>query len=159
MTKFNRTPYAVALLSVPMLFVFLALTPASRANDVTRRIVFNEQSIEGYWGFSGDFGMIVPPAAPQPLPSAALGTIFFDGRGGCSVTATINTNGSILGPQTSKTCTYSVNPDGTGKSVAEFPVSPSGQLSTVAFVIVDYGREIRFINTNSIVAGFTAKRQ
>jgi hypothetical protein len=159
MTRRNRNAYTVALLLLPVLFVPMALTPASRANDVARRTVFTNQSIEGYWGFSGNFGMIVPPAAPQPVSSAALGTIFFDGRGGCSVTTTINTNGTIFGPQTSNTCTYSVNPDGTGKSVAEFTGSPVSQPLTVAFVIVDYGREIRFLNTTSIVAGFTAKRQ
>jgi hypothetical protein len=43
--------------------------------------------------------------------------------------------------------------------VAEFSEAPFDGPSTVAFVIVDYNREIRFINTNSIVAGFTAKRQ
>lgn len=74
---------------------------------------------------------------------------------------TVNINGTIIGPNTSDTCTYSVNPDGTGTGVAEFSVSgvPFDEPSTVAFVIVDHNREIRFINTNSIVAGFTAKRQ
>lgn len=132
-----------------------------RANDSAGRRPFTERSIEGTWGFSGDFGMIVPPAVPQPVPTAALGTVFFDGIGGCSVTNTVNINGTIIGPNTSDTCTYSVNPDGTGTGVAEFSVSgaPFDEPSTVAFVIVDHNREIRFINTNSIVAGFTAKRQ
>jgi hypothetical protein len=56
-------------------------------------------------------------------------------------------------------CTYSVNPDGTGKSVAEFSGAPFNGPATVAFVIVDRNREIRFLNTNSVVAGFTARRQ
>lgn len=103
--------------------------------------------------------MIVPPTGSQPVPTAALGTVVFDGNGGCVVTTTINVNGTIIGPLTSNTCTYSVNPDGTGKSVAEFSGAPFDGPSTVAFVIVDRNREIRFLNTNSVVAGFTAKRQ
>ena len=73
--------------------------------------------------------------------------------------STINVNGTIYGPLTSNTCTYSVNPDGTGKSVAEFSGAPFNGPATVAFVIVDHNREIRFLNTNSVVAGFTARRQ
>lgn len=102
--------------------------------------------------------MIVPPGS-QTVPTAALGKVVFDGNGGCEVTATINVNGTIVGPLKSNSCTYSVNPDGTGKSVAEFTGAPFDGPSTVAFVIVDHNREIRFLNTNSVVAGFTARRQ
>jgi hypothetical protein len=124
-----------------------------------QRKAFSEKSIKGKWGFSGDFGMIVPPSGPQPLPTAALGTVVFDGNGGCVVTTTINVNGTILGPLTSNTCTYSVNPDGIGNSVAEFSGAPFDGPATVAFVIVDHNHEIRFLNTNTVVAGFTARRQ
>jgi hypothetical protein len=124
-----------------------------------RQPIFSKKSIKGRWGFSGDFGMIVPPSGSQTVPTAALGKVVFDGNGGCEVTATINVNGTIVGPLTSNSCTYSVNPDGTGNSVAEFTGAPFDGPSTVAFVIVDHNREIRFLNTNSVVAGFTAKRQ
>lgn len=120
---------------------------------------FSEKSIKGRWGFSGEFGMIVSPSAPQPVPTAALGTIVFDGNGGCTIAATVNANGKIFGPLISKTCTYSVNPDGTGNSVAEFSGAPFDGPATVAFVVVDNKREIRFLNTNTVVAGFTARRQ
>ncbi len=153
----NHNAYRVALLSLAAFLVFGALPLASKA-DAPRQ-EFSEQSIEGRWGFSGDFGMIVPPSAPQPVPTAALGTVVFDGKGGCVVTTTINANGTIIGPLASNTCTYSVNPDGTGKSVAEFSGAPFNGPSTVTFVIVDHNREIRFLNTNSVVAGFTARRQ
>jgi hypothetical protein len=164
MTRCNHNAYSVALLSLAAFLVFGALPLASKA-DAPRQ-EFSEQSIEGRWGFSGDFGMIVPPSAPQPVPTAALsaapaghGTVVFDGKGGCVVTTTINANGTIIGPLASNTCTYSVNPDGTGKSVAEFSGAPFNGPSTVTFVIVDHNREIRFLNTNSVVAGFTARRQ
>lgn len=157
MTGCNHNAYRVALLSLAVFFVFVALTPASKA-DASRH-AFSERSIKGRWGFSGDFGMIVPPSVPQPVPTAGLGTVVFDGNGGCVVTTTINVNGTTRGPLTSNTCTYSVNPDGTGKSVAEFSGAPFNGPATVAFVIVDHNREIRFLNTNSVVAGFTARRQ
>ena len=80
-----------------------------------RQPAFSEKSIKGRWGFSGEFGMIASPSVPQPVPTAALGTIVFDGNGGCTIAATVNVNGKIFGPLTSKTCTYSVNPDGTGR--------------------------------------------
>lgn len=54
-----------------------------------------------------------------------------------------------------------VNPDGTGSSVAQFAnaAPPFDEPVTVAFVIVNKKKEIRFINTNFLVAGFIAKRQ
>jgi hypothetical protein len=154
MTRRNHNAYRTVLTLLATLFVFLALTPASRADGAKQ--AFSARSIEGRWGFSGEFGMIVPPAAAQPAPTAAIGIVVFDGKGGCTVTSITNVNGTIAGPLTSHTCTYSVNADGTGTSVAEFAGQPP---ATVAFVIVDRNREIRFINTNAIVAGFTAKRQ
>ncbi|MDV3241366.1 MULTISPECIES: hypothetical protein [Methylocaldum] len=157
MTKHNRNVYGVVLQPLTVLLVFVALASSSRAD--APRPAFTERGIEGRWGFSGEFGMIVPPAAPQAVPTAALGTVIFDGHGGCAVTTTVNINGTILGPLTSKTCTHSVNPDGTGTSVAEFSGTAFDGPSTVAFVIVDRNREIRFINTTLTVAGFTAKRQ
>jgi hypothetical protein len=146
---------------LPALFISVASISASRADDGARRGVFTERSIEGRWGFSGEYGVIVSSPSsrtvPQSVPTAAVGTAFFDGRGGCSVTSTINVNGTVFGPLTSETCTYSVNPDGTGTSVAEFSGAPFAGPASVAFVIVD--REIRFLNTTSVVAGFTARRQ
>jgi hypothetical protein len=154
MTRRNHNAYAAVLTLLAVFFAFLAFTPESRADGAKQ--AFSARSIEGRWGFSGEFGMIVPPAVAQPVPTAALGIVVFDGKGGCAVTSITNINGTIAGPLTSHTCTYSVNADGTGSSIAEFPGQPP---ATVAFVIVDRNREIRFINTNAIVAGFTARRQ
>jgi hypothetical protein len=150
----NRNTYAMAGFLLTAFFALAALPPDAGADS--SKAEFSERSIQGTWGFSGESGMVVPPAVPQPVPTAAMGIVVFDGKGGCSVTSTVNVNGTILGPLTSLTCTYSVNADGTGTSVAEFAGQP---LSTVAFVIVDRNREIRFINTTPIVAGFTARRQ
>lgn len=143
----------VALLGVS------AMPKTCKADDEFRKTPFTEQSIKGAWGFSGNFGMIVSPDNPDPVPSAAVGRVLFDGKGGCSVTTTVNVNGTIVGPMSSDTCTYSVNPDGTGTSVAEFPGDPFNEPASVSFVIVDRKKEIRFMNTTSVVAGFIAKRQ
>lgn len=157
MTRCNHYARGSALPLFVLGLVAVTWTVASRAD--APRPLFTDRSIEGRWGFSGDFGLIVPAPNAAQLPTAALGTVVFDGRGGCVVTSTINVNGTTLGPLTSETCTYTVRPDGTGTSVAEFAGAPFEGPATVAFVIVDHGREIRFLNTNSVVAGFTARRQ
>ena len=160
MAMIRRNHQAAAGMVLQLLIlslILMAWSSASRAD--APRSTFTERSIEGRWGFSGDFGMIVSSTAAPPVPTAALGTVIFDGRGGCVVTTTINVNGTVFGPLKSRTCTYSVQPDGTGTSVAEFSGAPFEGPATVAFVIVDHQREIRFLNTNSIVAGFTARRQ
>lgn len=162
----SRYIYAsVSIVAAVALFVGAGVfLPVSNGDDGARRRhgpEFTERSIHGSWGYAGNFAMVVPPAVPEPVPSAAMGTLYFDGKGGCYVTTTINIGGTIFGPADSDTCTYKVNKDGTGTSVAEFPSAPPpfDGSATVAFVIVDKRKEIRFINTNFVVGGFVAKRQ
>ena len=62
-------------------------------------------------------------------------------------------------PTQSSTCSYEVNPDGTGKADAVFPGSPIVDPVPVAFIIVDDANEIRFVNTKFLVSTFTARRQ
>jgi hypothetical protein len=119
---------------------------------------FSNWSIKGHWGYNSSFGQLLPPTVPEPLPFVGMGRIYFDGRGGCEVSALGNLNGQTI-PSTSSSCTYSVNPDGTGTSDAVFPGTPISGPIPVAFVIVDGGREIRFMNTKYIVGTFTARRQ
>jgi hypothetical protein len=59
----------------------------------------------------------------------------------------------------SSTCTYVGQPGRHGTSDAFFPTAPVPGPVSVAFVIVDRGQEIRFMNTRFIVGTFTAKRQ
>ena len=120
---------------------------------------FSNRTIQGKWGFSGGVGYLVPPDVPELTPIAGLGTVYFDGRGECVVTSTVNVAGTVIGPASSDTCTYSVNRDGTGVSTATFSVPGAPASSSIAFVIVEYGRELRAINTDAIVSGFVAKRQ
>ena len=74
------------------------------------------------------------------------------------MSAVANINGDSIRLDSSS-CTYALNPDGTGTSEAFFPVAPVPAALPVAFVIVDRGQEIRFMNTRFIVGTFTAKRQ
>jgi hypothetical protein len=135
----------------------LALTATAGADDSGRK-VYDARSIQGRWGFGGGgHGVAVPPLAP--LPAAGLGTITFDGTGGCTVTSTVNLNGTIIGPIASQQCIYTVNPDGTGSSEAFFGTSQFPNPVRILFVIVDRGNELLIMNVDLFVAGYSAKRQ
>ena len=141
----------VAALAIPGIGIML---PAAVADDDGAR-VYSNRSIQGKWGF-GVNGHGV--AVPERAPSVAVGTATFDGMGGCMITLTINVNGTLIGPIPSQSCTYTVNPDGTGLvevyyGASEFPDPIRG-----LFVIVDRGREMIIINENIFVAGYVAKR-
>jgi hypothetical protein len=118
---------------------------------------FSERSIKGTWGFNTEVGYLLPPAVPQPTLSAAIGRVTFDGHGKCEVSNLVNLDGEEMF-FTSSSCTYSVAPDGTGRADAVFPGAPIPS-APVAFVIVDRGRELRFVNTKYVVGAFTARRQ
>jgi len=143
-----------------ILGTYILIQAANATEDgASQTRVFTTRSIQGAWGWSAGYGVVVPPAVPEPLPTVGMGTVVFDGQGGCIVTSTLNQNGTVIGPVTSDSCTYTVNADGTGSSVTQFSDPQFPPSSSVAFVIVDHGREIRFITTDFVVGGFIAKRQ
>ncbi len=119
---------------------------------------FDERSVEGSWGFATEVGYLLPPAVPEATPTVGIGRIRFDGEGGCSVRNIVNIAGEKA-QFDSASCTYSVGPDGFGQAEAVFPTSPIKEPLPVSFVILDRGRELRFINTKFLVSGFTARRQ
>ena len=128
------------------------------ASKGTAKGGFNERSIRGVWGFAAA-GQVVPPAAPQPTPFAAINRVVFDGDGNCEVVAQVNLAGSPVGPLVAETCEYSVDQDGFGKAVAQFgPDSPVTVPLPIAFVIVDGARELLIINSAVLVAQGVAKR-
>ncbi len=114
----------------------------------------SERTIRGDWGFSA-LGTIVPPAFPAPTPAAAVGTINFDGIGGCFFQDTINLGGTALS-RGSSSCSYAVSPDGSGTILFSFEGDPGP--TPLSFVIVDRAREIQFIRTDLGVARGVAKR-
>jgi hypothetical protein len=155
-------PKRIAFLG-PALLVVVAATAGlmftarrSAASDSDDK-GFSNASVQGHWGFGSSLGELVS-GPPQPLPTAAVGRIFFDGAGGCQVQSITNTNGVTVRLDSSQ-CTYHVDPDGFGTSEATFPGSPFPDPVPVAFVITDHGREIRFVVTKFIVGTFVAKRQ
>jgi hypothetical protein len=114
---------------------------------------YSNRSMAGTWGFSS-IATVVPPAVPAQTPAAAVGIMSFDGRGGCTISETFNAGG-FSGSQTSTSCSYSVNPDGSGTLSAQTPGGPAA----VSFVLVDDQKEFRLIRTDLIVASGVARRQ
>jgi hypothetical protein len=119
---------------------------------------FDERSIRGVWGMSAT-GQIMPPAAPQPTPFAAVNRIVFDGTGNCEVTVQLNVSGTSVGRLVAQSCTYSVDHDGFGEATAVFgsPSPVTGPLS-ITFVIVEGARELLGINSSVLVGTGVAKR-
>ena len=100
----------------------------------------------------------VPRIASRRLPPISL-ALSAKPSTATALPVSLTVSVRLIGPVTSDTCTYSVNPDGTGVSTATFSEPGAPASSSVAFVIVEYGRELRAINTDATVAGFVAKRQ
>lgn len=116
---------------------------------------YTDQSIQGVWGFSAS-GTIVPPALPAATPAVAMGTMAFDGAGGCSFADTVNIGGTSVS-RASSACTYAVGAGGTGLIEVTFPGDPGP--TPLSFVIVDSKKEIRFIRTDLGIASGVARRQ
>lgn len=137
----------------------LALTARRSAADaVADDEQFSNRTVKGSYGFNSSLAWLLPPAVPQAVPAAGMGRVVFDGNGICQVTSVANFNGNIV-HLSSSSCTYTVDADGMGSSEAVIPGAPGSGPVDVSFVIVDHGREIRFLNTSFILGTFTARRQ
>jgi|ERR1700746_1819087 hypothetical protein len=82
-------------------------------------------------------------------PVAEVGVIKFDGAGGVSQTTTVSLNGTILPNRSTISGSYVVNSDCTGDVSLVLPVPGGTITSTLHFVIVDHGKEIRLVNTGA----------
>ena len=149
----KKTPVAVVVIAG--LVVFSATTYA----DSER---FTDKSLKGAWGFNVH-GFLAANTA-SPLPTSAMGRTVYDGDGGCTTDAKLNAGGTVL-TLVSTTCTYTVNPDGTGTQLTTFgpPAPPPGTFTT-DFVLVDAAKEFLFIVSDTTQPGSTvgsgvAKRQ
>jgi hypothetical protein len=91
----------------------------------------------------GSFGVTSTGTIVGVGPLAAVGVVTFDGEGNHTGFDDISINGTISRGTFSGT--YKVNPDCTGSDIENFEGGPTIQRN---FVIVDNGREIRFIVTN-----------
>ena len=143
----------VMVAALAILGIGLMVQAAGADDDGAR--VYSNRSIQGKWGFGGNGHGVT---FPDTVPAAGVGTMTFDGMGGCMVTSTINVNGTLIGPVMSEECAYTVNPDGTGSSEASFGAPEFPDPVQILFVIVDRGRELLIINVDLFIAGYSAKR-
>lgn len=124
-----------------------------------RKKKFTNESIEGTYGFSASGSLINFGLAKITGPIVIVGIINFDGDGGGSLKATVNTvpplgNFSF----TATSFTYQLNPDGTGTNTITVPSIGVVHLS---IVIVNNGKEILFIRTDTgaIECGIAKKQE
>lgn len=114
----------------------------------------SNRSVRGDWGFSA-LGTILPPALETATPAAAVGTIHFDGAGGCFFVDTVNIGGNAVS-RSSTSCSYQLDGNALGTILVSFP----GDMfpTPLSFVVVEGASEIRFIRTDLGVAEGVAKR-
>jgi hypothetical protein len=108
---------------------------------------FRDADVKGSYAFSFD------GTAIGAGPVAASGVVVADGRGNItSGVRTLNFAGTVA--QQTFTCTYSVDPNGTGSAVCplEDPLPGAPAVETFDFVLEDKGRAFRLLGTT---AGFT----
>ncbi len=117
---------------------------------------YADRVLRGAWGFSAS-GVILVPNEHHPLQVVAVGVMEFDGAGGCAIRDTININGTAIPDRSSDSCSYQVNPDGTGTIEASFAGDPGPV--PLSFAIVDKANSLRFIRTDLGVASGVAQRQ
>jgi hypothetical protein len=141
----------VSLLAVGLVVAVVSVATVMRpahAHDGRR-------SLAGRWGFAAA-GTVSPPAVPSAAPAAASGTMVFDGAHGCRIADTIDVGGTATS-RISTSCRYTVDADGRGSLVAEFPDEPAPV--PLSFVVVRDGSELLFIRTDAVVAKGVAERQ
>ena len=117
---------------------------------------FSNKSLKGAYGFHVH-GFLAANTA-SPIPASAVGRNVYDGAGSCTSEAKLNAGGTVI--SLSGTCTYTVNPDGTGTAVSTY----SFGVFTTDFVLVDNAKEFHFIVSDTAQPGATvgsgvAKRQ
>ena len=143
------------LLAVVMIAGVAMCTTTAHADDKDNG-KFNSKSLKGAWGFH--VHGFLAANTPNPVPASAVGRNVYDGAGHCTSDAKLNAGGTVI-PLTG-TCTYTVNPDGTGTAVSTYAI---GQFTT-DFVLVDNAHEFHFIVSDTAQPGTTvgsgiAKRQ
>lgn len=114
----------------------------------------SNKTLKGTYGFSGSGTLM-----GGTVQAAIVGLNSFDRAGGCDITAKINAFGAVTDVH-AVTCTYSVNPDGTGGLDVTFDRFPGEFHSD--FVIVDNAKEILSVLSDAsggTVATAVTKRQ
>jgi hypothetical protein len=130
--------------SLPSLLIMgliwlLTSVPSARADDE-----FTNADVRGSYGFSLD-GTILG-TGPGTGPVAAVGFFEADGKGNLTDgVRTLAVSGAVL--HQTFTCTYTVNPNGTGSAVCSILSGGTGT-ERFDFVLTDKKRRVPFVATN-----------
>jgi hypothetical protein len=129
----RRRFHRVTLLGLAVLWLLIVSMSGMEAAEPA----FSNESLHGAYGFSSSGTLFGDPGI-------AVGRTTFDGQGLC--TLVIRVNIAAAGgtePIDATSCTYAVQPDGTGTLPV---VIPGLGTFTLAFVIVDHGQEVHTIS-------------
>jgi hypothetical protein len=129
----RRRFYRVTLLGLASLWLLTVSMPSTEAADPS----FSNHSLRGAYGFISSGTLFGDPGI-------AVGRTTFDGQGLCTLVIRFNiaaTGGTA--PIDATTCTYDVEQDGTGTLTVAIPGLGT---FTIAFVIVDHGKELHTIS-------------
>jgi len=129
----RRRFHRVMLLGLAGLWLLTVGMPGTAAAEP----LFSNQSLHGAYGFSSTGTLFGDPGI-------AVGRTTFDGQGLCTLVIRFNiaaTGGTE--PIDATSCTYGVQPDGTGTLTVAIPGLGT---FTIAFVLVDHGKELHTIS-------------
>jgi len=139
-----------------VLLYFAALVLVSQIASLpsaTADQIFKDRDLKGQYGFSFD-------GTVGGMPVAAIGALQADGDGNIAKGVRILSIGGTTPVVLTHTftCTYAVNPDGTGS--ANCLVIETGGTERFAFVLVNNGRELAFVGTDVgvVVRGHTVRQ-
>ena len=155
--RMKRATRILGLAVLGLCFVGLSM---SQANKSKKGREFSNKDVQGNYGFSLNGDAV---AGPIVGPIAGVGQISADGDGNATAVRTLNVGGVVVLRQTAEG-TIHVNPDGTGTSTFLVKtIDPTGfpdAVETFDFVIVDKGKELKFIGTTlGVVARGVSRRQ
>jgi hypothetical protein len=109
---------------------------------------FSARTLRGAWGFNAQ-GFLAANT-PAQTPASAVGRNTYDGVGQCTSEAKLNVGGTVLA-LTATSCTYTVDPDGTGIQQTTYP---AGSFTT-HFVLVEHASEFLFTVADAVQPGTT----
>jgi hypothetical protein len=125
----KRTAIAKTLAIAAVTALALGIAPTAKA-QVNRGCT--DATLMGTFAYTVTGSLVAAPAKPGLYAEAGAQT--FDGNGGTAIAGMVNANGSVT--STSRTGTYTVNPDCTGTFMIQ--IAP-GVSSHYFFVIVNNG--------------------
>lgn len=135
----RRRLYSRALLALTGMWLLMGSMAVASAAAPS----FSDRSLQGAYGD-------ITSGTLDGDPAIAVARFTFDGAGTCGFVATVNIAAAGgQGPITATSCTYAVQPDGTGTLTVDLP---GLGLFNLAFVIVNSGTEVYMITVDPNVS-------